>query len=373
MKKLLCFLMVGCVTFLPSFAAFAQDAGFSVGGQGQAFGTRRQMNRNIQSGGVSSFNRSQTNDDNAEYDFSNLRRIPTTAGMGGYQVHVLGQIQNPGTYRFPPSTRLDEAVTMAGGLQTRGSKRNIELRRKDGVARYDLFRFQTFGDLSQNPFLLDNDVIFVPYGEHHVILQGPVKQTGTFELSSRDQSIWDLLQLAGGFTAGVSKSGDVTVIRYVDTEKQLFEIKNIEPELKEFLLQHGDIVVIPHLLTKEAKFDYDISALPADNLFYPSFNDNVFVLGSVALPGGYPFNPHYSVREFVYLAGPQVNANLKRMYILTAQGKRIKRDDFGMHRLSPGDTIVVPSRAWTTDNVVKWYTTVTTSVLAGAAVYGIVK
>lgn len=53
------------------------------------------------------------------------------AGGGGiiYQIHVLGEVFKPGTYRIPASTRVSEALLMAGGIKKDGSERNIEIRR----------------------------------------------------------------------------------------------------------------------------------------------------------------------------------------------------------------------------------------------------
>lgn len=280
-----------------------------------------------------------------------------------YQIHILGEVVSPGTYRLAASTRLAEAIANAGGIQEKGSFRRIELRRGNATQYYDLRRFQKRGDLSQNPFLMDNDVIFVPFAEKNVAINGPVKSTGVIELGPNEKTIWDLIVLAGGFTPGVTDNEPVVVVRFVDGKKELIKIPNEQSELESFNLLNGDIVIIPHLLVENRRFDYDVADLPADNIFYPTQKNEVYVTGAVAAPGAYPFNPTYTIRNFVNSAGPVELSNLKNIHVLTADGKYIKNPDKKKKfYLSPGDSIIVPKRAWTTDNVLKWYNTFTGTV-----------
>ncbi len=335
-------------------------------GYGQAMGQRRQINMPMSKQETSSsFNQPGGAEALQEAE---MMRYGMQGGslMGGeYQIHLLGQVQGPGTYRFPPSTRMAEALERAGGVLQMGSQRQIELRRGREVFRYDLFRFRHSGDLSQNPFLLDNDVIFVPFSKRNVEIQGPVKSNGIFELSSREGSVQDLIKLVGGFTAGVSYETPVVIIRYEGQEKKLIEIRNNSTELSKFDLQNGDIVIIPHILTATRRFDYNVGKLPADNIFYPSFNDNVFVMGAVQLPGAYPFNQNYSLRDYVSMAGMIRGAKTSRVRVITSDGKKLRGMKLKNYELSPGDTIVVPERVVSADSVLNWYNAIATSIITG--------
>jgi len=283
------------------------------------------------------------------------------AGAEGslYQVHILGQIENPATYHVSISTRLMEAIGLAGDvLRKSGSKRFVELRREGKVVRYDLFKFQRLGDLSQNPFLLDNDIIFVPYSTNSVSIEGAVKSNGVYELID-DKSLWGLIELAGGYTVGVSEKEPVTIIRYEHSKKTLLKVPNVQQELKTFELLEGDVVVVPHMFNDNRRFDYNITELPADNVFYPTQNDNIFVIGGVAKPGPYNFVPTYSIRDFINQAGPTRLSKPKSAYIMTADGKTIRnlrgKKDI---QLSPGDTIIVPEQKVTFNNTMAWYNTI---------------
>ena len=282
-----------------------------------------------------------------------------------YQVHLLGQVRQPGTYRVPPSTRLDEALNRAGGLSERGSLRSIELRRDKKVYRYDLFKFERQGDLGQNPFLLDNDVVFVPFAQDSVAINGPVKSAGTYELIN-DKSLWNLIQLSGGFTVGISQNEPVTVIRYdADGKKILAKVSNTKQDLESFVLQNGDIVVVPHIFLKDRRFDYSVAELPADTQFYPTQKNEIYITGAISQPGAYPFHANYSIRDFINTAGITEMSNSKGLSIMTADGKFIRNPESKKgFRLSPGDTIYVPKRQWTTANVLGWYNTTLNTALS---------
>lgn len=369
-KRLLPALLAALLVMQPAMISAQGVAGY-----GQAMGQRRQQNRTIspQNAGGSF----------VETAGPSLQQIGATSsqfrpGGGdngfqtgvldgtGYQIHILGQVNSPGTYRLPPSTRMAEAIIQAaGGIAEKGSKRRIELRRNGQNRSYDLFRFHTRGELNQNPFLLDNDVIYVPFSKNNVEIQGPVKSPGVYELSIQDRDGWDLIQLAGGFTAGASFDQPVTIIRYEGEEKRLLEVANRQQELNAFELRNGDIAIIPHILTGDRRFDFNVAKLPGDNVFYPSFNDNVFVMGAVELPGAFPFSPNYSLRDYVNMAGPSRQAKIKRLRVLNPNGQVIARMMKKEFKLSPGDTIVVPEKSLTTDNVLKWYNTLANSIITG--------
>lgn len=357
--------LVGVYSVFPSLVC-AQDNGG--GGYGQALGGRRTQTRSIDPNVPTGMQQQDASDMGSQ-----LGR-QRSMGMGdtnSYQIHILGTVRNPGTYRLPPSVRLAEAIDMAGGLAPKGSMRRIELRRNNHVVRtYDLFAFIKEGRLDQNPFLLDNDTVYVPIAKTVVSVQGPVNRTGVLELVN-EGSLIDVVATAGGYTAGIIKTEPVTIVRYASGKKVVYTVPMTDGDMTNFEVVDGDIIVFPHVLTKGRKFDFNIAQLPNDTLFYPSNNDNIFVMGAVSQPGAYPFNPFYDPRHYVNMAGAVRFANLKHIRILDMNGQEIKYKKG--YRLNPGDTIIVRYRAWTTDNVLKWYNTLASTVFTGFALQQIIK
>lgn len=357
------------VLFSPWRFSYAQGYGQNFGGQNsnakQANPLDMGMNTNFPRPSIES---TTSGNGSRQSMAGGVGSTGSTVGMVMYQVHILGQVEKPGTYRLTPSTRLDEAVEGAGGIAENGSLRRIELRRNGVVTHYDLLLFRKKGDLNQNPFLLDNDVVFVSFAEKNISIQGPVRGSGVYELTNREKSVWDVIELSGGFSVGVTNNEPVVIIRFVDGKKTLVKINNTQDELMAFSVQNGDIIIVPHLFGEKRRFDYDVSELPADRAFYPSQRNEVFVTGAVSKQGPYKFNPNYSVRDFTNYAGLTEQSNSHGIYVVTSDGKVIKHPEQknGFY-LSPGDSIIVPKKQWTTDNVLKWYNTATGTVFTAFA------
>ena len=263
-----------------------------------------------------------------------------------YQIHILGEVKAPGTYRIAASDRLSEVLTRAGGIKENGSKRNIELRRQGKVKQIvDLLPFQLFGELRENPFLLDNDVIYVPLKNKSIRVVGAVKRPDEYELKS-EKTLGDVVFLAGDTTVGASSKLPFKVIRFVDGKKEVLEVEQKKELFSDFEMKNGDIVFVPHIITEKNTFDFDIPKLPGDNIFYPSYEDRVFILGGVSLPGAYPFNPYYKLSQYLSLAGGTTKLATKKIYLINPEGdkKRLRRKNWDKIVINPGDTVLVDER-----------------------------
>lgn len=269
-------------------------------------------------------------------------------GLGGaammgmsYQVHVLGEVMKPGTYRITASDRLSEVINRAGGFMPNGSERNIELKRKGSVKKIDLLGFKLFGRLDDNPYLTDNDVIFVPLKDRVIQVVGSVKRPDFYELR-KEKNLADVIDLAGGFNAAAALDEPVRVIRFVNGEKTVEEVSSDEKDLRRFDIKAGDVVVVSNVVTKETEFDYNVASIPGDQVFYPSYEDRVFVLGGVALPGAYPFSPYYTVNQYISLAGGLNDRGKEKYRIIDIAGKSRKAKE--IDRVNPGDTVMIEQR-----------------------------
>ena len=256
-----------------------------------------------------------------------------------YQVHVLGEVLNPGTYRVPASERLAEAIQQAGGLSENGSERWIELRRKGGGKRVvDLLRFKLYGDLSNNPYLMNNDVVFVPLRKKMIEVVGSVGRPNIYELRN-ERTLADAIALAGGITSAADKKDSISIVRFVDDKKTVKKVSPDKNTMNAFALMAGDVIVVPSVITKGTEFDYNIASVPGNKVFYPSYEDRVFVLGGVFSPGAYPFSPYYTVNKYVSLAGGLTDRGSSHYKVITTSGriKKVGPND----RVNPGETLMI--------------------------------
>ncbi|MBF0491874.1 MAG: SLBB domain-containing protein [Deltaproteobacteria bacterium] len=272
-----------------------------------------------------------------------------------YQVHILGEVNRPGTYRIPASSRLYEALQMAGGLRPNGSERDIAIRKPGTQKKVDLFAYKFQGSLEDNPYLMDNDVIFIPIRKKVVEIEGSVYRPGVYELKG-EKNIADLLKLAGGYTQGYSASQPLKVIRYIDEKKQLLDVSG--DEVGQFKIESGDVIVIPHLFTKNNSFDYNIKQFPSDNLFYPSFEDRIFLTGGVQTPGAYAFNPSYKLGNYLAIAGGTTKMAKKEIRIVDNKGmvRKVKSDSELI--LNPGDVVFIPEKRFTPEGWLSVFTSI---------------
>lgn len=283
--------------------------------------------------------------------------IPSTSGgaagaMGlesgsliglGYQVHVLGEVLKPGTYRVQASDRVSEVIRKAGGFALNGSQRWVEVRRRGGgVQVVDLLAFKLLGKLDQNPYVNDNDTVFVPLRKSVIQIVGAVKRPDYYELKN-EKTLSDVINLAGGMSTAAAKSEQIKVIRFEGGDKSVTDVAIEDEAVKAFAINSGDVIVVPDILTKGTKFDYNVAAIPGDQVFYPSYEDRVFVLGGVAAPGAYPFSPYYTVSQYVTLAGGINDRGKEKYRVIHIDGK--SRNTKGNHRVNPGDTIMV-KQSW---------------------------
>ncbi len=285
-----------------------------------------------------------------------------------YNIHVLGEVNRPGTYKALPSDRITDGVRYAGGISENGSQTAIQLRRQGKRTQIlDLFSYKFKGMLDQNPYLIENDVIFIPLKEGEFEVEGPVKRPGKYEMTG-SINLENAINMAGGFATGRSIQAPIHIIRFNENEKkEILKIDNKEESIKSFAIQKGDVVIVPHVLTANNKFDYNLKQLPGDHIFYPTLNDQIYVSGAVSLPGPYPFQPGLSVNNYISQAGPSDKASLKRARIIGSDGKRRTVNDIDL--VNPGDTIVVPAKAITVTNAISWFSTLSSLALTSFVFY----
>src|SRR3989338_3401373 len=322
---------------------FAQDYGRGfqtpMGGEGAGSSFRKNDMQELKGLGVVSM---------SEQDIMAKGQMMTEPSMSGltYQVHVLGEIRNPGTYRITASDRLSEVLLRAGGVDEQGSQRNVEIRRQsEGTKKIDLLSFQVFGNLANNPYLLDNDVVYVPLRGSTIQVVGAVKRPRDYELKT-EKTLADAIKLAGGFTVGVASRSPIRGVRFVNEKKDGIEIAYNEAGMSNFELQNGDVVFVPHMITEKNKFDYDIPKLPGDNIFYPSFEDRVFILGGVSQRNAYTFNPYYNLPQYLSLAGGTTKMSTSKINILSPDGTttEVTKRNKNTVVINPGDTVVIGER-----------------------------
>ncbi len=136
---------------------------------------------------------------------SSTRFSVSVARLRSNQVFVVGDVQQPGSYRISSAGTALTALYAAGGPTERGSLRHVEIRRRGRpTQRFDVYEYLLRGDASGDVRLENGDVVFVPTHGARVRVSGGVLRPATYELR-QSESLDDLVATAGGFSDDASR------------------------------------------------------------------------------------------------------------------------------------------------------------------------
>lgn len=191
----------------------------------------------------------------ARISLGNIRSIKVT---------VLGEAVSPGTYTLPSLATVFNALYSAGGPDSTGTFRKIDVIRGDSIAAtLDIYDFLVYGDQSDNIRLRDGDIIKIDPYLSRAEVEGETKRNGLFELKP-GETIQNLLTYAGGFT-DEAYSKRINVVSNTEDQKRIDDIDY--PAENDFVLKSGSVVTVGKVLDR--------------------FSNRVEIEGAVFRPGPY--------------------------------------------------------------------------------------
>jgi len=236
----------------------------------------------------------------SEY-FKNPRVTVSIRSFEGFPVHIIGQVQLPAYYKVIDNTTLQELITVAGGTMEFADLKHIRLFRSDEEGKIqeqeiDFSLFVKKNNLSANPILKENDVVFVPRisraerAKSLVTVLGSVKKPGAYELDSEEElSLLDVLSLAGGLDT------------FADWRKVwLIESTSDNYSPKKFPLDDYFAGKNPNgnpLVSPGAAVFVETSRLAQERTF------PVNVVGQVQQPGSYKITEETRLADVLFMAG----------------------------------------------------------------------
>ena len=139
-------------------------------------------------------------------DENNPTQLMLSLGkLKSINIYFSGHIENPGINLIHPFSDIFSAIVQAGGINDKGSLREIQLIREDKIiSTVDFYSFfmdgkNTFSSIK----LIDGDVIHIPNVKKRVSISGEVNRPYNYELLS-GESIFELITYASGFTSNAS-------------------------------------------------------------------------------------------------------------------------------------------------------------------------
>ena len=201
-------------------------------------------------------------------------------------IYFSGHIENPGINLVHPFSDIFSAIVQAGGINYKGSLREVQLIRNDQLLiTVDFYSFFMDGkNTFSNIKLIDGDVIHIPNFKKRVSISGEVNRPSSYELLS-SETVSDILTYASGFTSNASSS--LILDQIIPVEERLSDdyartsvfinFKNEESTI----LNNGDTIIVPPI----SEVDLDI-----------------IIYGRVKSPGPYP-GANTTLKNILDIAG----------------------------------------------------------------------
>ncbi len=282
--------------------------------------------------------------------YENSRITLNLEGLRFFRVHVVGEVQFPGTYIAQAVNRISELIVEAGGVTERGWKREIKLRHPAGtVDTFDLTAFEQEGNLEKDLYVNGGDVIYVPpieIGTNLVQVEGDLEHSGTYQIF-QDEKLIDFLNRIRVLKRNTALS-KILIIRSVegsrtDSGKNQFISPFVNGSLTDHLLslRHGDRIVLPSMY--------------------------VYVKGTVQSPGAYPYVLNLTAKDYAGMAGGNYRSgSIKSVRVYHTQtGKSENGPDV---LVEPGDVVHLnPSWNVRLGNYIQILPAITSLILAAKA------
>jgi protein involved in polysaccharide export with SLBB domain len=200
-------------------------------------------------------------------------------------VNFVGQVQFPGVYPVHPFSTVITGLIQAGGVDTTGSLRTIEVKRNGEVVTVvDLYDYLLKGNLPKNIQLRDQDIVVIPVRRSTVEVDSAIVNPGIYE-GVAGETVFDLIQYAGGLTPDAADKIGLSRIKPMgerDSEG-IYEGYYINIEKAKLIpIQKGDRISVRHIFKE---------------------NQLVEIIGQVKVPGVYHYYNGMSLKALLALGG----------------------------------------------------------------------
>ena len=200
-------------------------------------------------------------------------------------VFFSGQVSNPGIHVIHPFSDIFSAIVQTGGVEVKGSLRNIQLIRNGTIIHtIDFYDFFVDGKSSFSKIrILEGDVIHIPPITNRSEILGEVLNPGYYELLP-GESLSDLIVYTGGFTSNAANNILVHTIIPIENrtstdDTHTYVSINLQ-ETEDFIINQGSTIRVDSIRAMSTR---------------------VRLIGRVKYPGYYPASK--TLKEVLDLAG----------------------------------------------------------------------
>ncbi|GLX86642.1 sugar transporter [Thalassotalea loyana] len=207
-----------------------------------------------------------------------VEAVVSLSKLRSIRVFVAGEAYKPGPYTLNALSSMTHALFAAGGINTTGSLRNIQLKRAGQiVGEFDIYDLLINGDSSNDLLLRSGDVLFIPAKGAEVAIEGAVRRPAIYELKN-NENFNDIIKISGGLLAQAYKDS-VPVERYHKSLKTIISIDLNDNNDSLLKVKNGD----------------HIQVMKNSDMF----SQSVMLIGAVARPGKYQWKPGHKITDLI--------------------------------------------------------------------------
>lgn len=196
--------------------------------------------------------------------------------MRKFRTFISGLVSKPGTYFLQSSDRVSSIIQSAGGMSGWADPSRIQIRRGDSTLIANLWAFFYRGNLDENPYLHQGDIVYVP----SIDLAKPYIRVYSTRGSEQYVPILENEKLKDFLDRRnlINPRSDIEKIEFTRKDSTFF-VDISDSKRKEIILHNGDGITIPIL------------------------RGEVFITGQILKPGPYPYIPDYTAWDYIARAG----------------------------------------------------------------------
>ena len=213
-------------------------------------------------------------------------------------VNFVGQVKYPGVYPIHPFSTVVTGLIQAGGVDTTGSLRQIQIKRNNmKLNTIDLYDYFIKGELSSTIQLRDQDIVVIPPRSSVVKIDGAVIRPGIYE-SVPGETIYDMIQHAGSTTYDAAEK---VGIRHMKPKAErtngiIYEGLYVDFESTKLIpVSAGDHISVRYLFSQL---------------------EQVEIIGQVKVPGLYHYYDGMTFKDLLDLGGGLKDSTYKKSVYL---------------------------------------------------------
>lgn len=294
---------------------------------------------------------------------------------------ITGAVNRPGRYELVGSGDLVELVDLAGGLTpgvTAGLPVQVVRRAPEEKLVRLSFEFGPGGSLPPVPMVRE-DVVWIPSFSE---MQQSVTITGALAGVAATAGVagtTTALATAGASSGSTAVGEDGGATRRLpfaqgDTVRSMLErVGGVGPlaDLKgSYILRNNQAIPVDLyalVMLRDLRADKPVEL--GDTIVIPFRRPNILIEGAVFKPGPYPYNPTFTIDQYLALAGGpnRFAQTTDNVYMVTPEGQT--KEYAPDLKVEPGASLVVPERNFSRSEVVSIILAGTGLLLSAAAIW----